>query len=532
MPADRTADGPDAAAPGEGRDPRFAALPCRPGKVIAVHLSYGSRADQRGRRPEAPSYFLKPSSSVAASPSTVERPPGTELLAFEGEVALVIGRPARHVTEQDAWSHVGWVTAADDLGLYDLRANDKGSNTRSKGRDGYTPVGPALVDASTVDPAALRVRTWVNGDLVQEDTTAGLLFTLPQIVADLAQHLTLETGDVILTGTPAGSSVVVPGDVVEVEVDAPTAEGTPSSGRLVTTVVEGERGFDPGLGSLPSVDDTQRAEAWGSREAAGLSTADAAGGDTAGEETAGGDTAAEGETAARPGLDPDLRELLRQVPVAGLSQQLRQRGLDNVTIDGVRPLHPGAKLVGVARTLRFVPNREDLFRSHGGGYNAQKRVFDAVREGEVVVIEARGEAGSGTLGDILAIRAHANGAAGIVTDGGVRDHDAVAAVGIPVYSAGAHPAVLGRRHVPWDHDLTIACGGTTVQPGDILVGDADGVVVIPPGLAREVADAALAKESEDAWIAERVAEGHPVDGLFPMDAGWRARYDAWRSEQG
>ncbi|KUG53784.1 hypothetical protein AVL62_01210 [Serinicoccus chungangensis] len=520
MPTGRTTDGAaDTAPEEEGPDPRFAALPGRPGKIIAVHLSYRSRADQRGRRPEAPSYFLKPSSSVAASPSTVERPPGTELLAFEGEVALVIGRPARHVTEQDAWSHVGWVTAADDLGLYDLRANDKGSNTRSKGRDGYTPVGPGLVDASTVDPAGLRVRTWVNGDLVQEDTTADLLFTLPQIVADLAQHLTLETGDVILTGTPAGSSVVVPGDVVEVEVDAPTAAGTPSSGRLVTTVVEGEGGFDPGLGSLPSVDDTQRAEAWGSREAAGLPAEDP------------GAEEAQGETAAGPGLDPDLRELLLQVPVAGLSQQLRQRGLDNVTIDGVRPLHPGAKLVGVARTLRFVPNREDLFRSHGGGYNAQKRVFDAVREGEVVVIEARGEAGSGTLGDILAIRAHANGAAGIVTDGGVRDHDAVAAVGIPVYSAGAHPAVLGRRHVPWDHDLTIACGGTTVQPGDILVGDADGVVVIPPGLAREVADAALAKESEDAWIAERVAEGHPVDGLFPMDAGWRARYDSWRHEQ-
>src|SRR5690606_29459078 len=130
----------------------------------------------------------------------------------------------------------------------------------------------------------------------------------------------------------------------------------------------------------------------------------------------------------------------------------------------------------------------------GGGYNAQKRAFDAVGEGEIIVIEARGETGSGTLGDILAIRAHANHAAGIVTDGGVRDADAVAAVGIPVYSAGAHPAVLGRKHVPWDHDITIGCGGTTVQPGDVIVGDADGVIVIPPALAEEVVDAALAQE--------------------------------------
>ena len=478
-------------------DPRFRGLPGRPGKIIAVHLSYASRAAQRGRHPAAPSYFFKAPSSVAASGGTVERPAGTELLAFEGEIALIIGTPARRVTLADAWQHVGWVTAANDLGLYDLRANDKGSNVRSKGGDGFTPIGPELIDARSVDPASLRVRTWVNGVLTQDDTTAGLIFSLAQFVADLSQHFTLEPGDVILTGTPAGSSVIVPGDVVEVEVDAPGTHAT--SGRLVTTVVAGDGGYDASLGSLPAVDDTQREEAWGSREAAGLPA---------------------------PGLSAALRAKLERVPVAGLSAQLRGRGLNNVTIDGVHPLHPGAKLVGTAKTLRFVPNREDLFDRHGGGYNAQKRAFDTVEAGEVIVIEARGEAGSGTLGDILAIRAHARGAAGIVTDGGVRDLDAVTAVGIPVYTAGAHPAVLGRKHVPWEHDVAVACGGTTVLPGDVIVGDADGVIVIPSALAEEIADAALAQEDEDAWIAARVAEGHPVDGLFPMNAGWRARYTA------
>jgi len=476
--------------------PRFAPLPDRPGKVIAIHLSYASRADQRGRRPPHPSYFFKPSSSIASSGGVIERPAGTELLAFEGEIALVIGAPARRVSRADAWSHVAWVTAANDFGLYDLRANDKGSNVRSKGGDGYTPLGPSLIDARTIDPDALRVRTWLNGEIAQDDTAAGMIFPFAQLVADLSQHFTLETGDVILTGTPAGSSVAQPGDTVEVEVDVP---GGPSTGRLVTTVVQGSAGFDPELGSLPAVDDLQRTEAWGSREAAGLAPA---------------------------GLSPALRAKIEAAPVAGLSAQLRKRGLNNVHIDGVRPLHPQAKLVGTARTLRFVPHREDLFASHGGGYNAQKRVFDAVGEGEVVVIEARGETGSGTLGDILAIRAHARGAAGIVTDGGVRDAAAVTAVGIPVYTAGAHPAVLGRKHVPWDADVTIACGGTTVQPGDIIVGDADGVVVIPPAIAEEVVDAALAQEDEDAWIADRVAQGHPVDGLFPMNAEWRAKYDA------
>ncbi|MGQ7310771.1 fumarylacetoacetate hydrolase family protein [Microbacterium arabinogalactanolyticum] len=477
----------------------------RPGKIIAIHLNYVSRADQRGRRPAAPSYFFKPASSVGVSGGTVERPAGTELLAFEGEIALIIGTPARRVSVEDAWSHVASVTASNDLGLYDLRANDKGSNVRSKGGDGYTPLGPELIDAASVDPGNLRVRAWVNGELRQDDSTTGLLFPLPQLVADLSQHFTLEPGDVILAGTPAGSSVIVPGDVVEIEVDAPDAPGAPSSGRLVTTVTQGEVAFDPALGSLPAVDDLQRTEAWGSREAAGLPETDS--------------------EPAPSGLTPELRAKLAAAPTAGLSSQLRKRGLHSCFIDGVSANIAGSKIVGTAKTLRFIPAREDLFRSHGGGYNAQKRAFDAVGEGEIIVIEARGDAGTGTLGDILALRAKTRGAAGVVTDGGVRDFDAVTEIGLPVFSKGAHPSVLGRRHVPWEFDVTIACGGAAVQPGDVIVGDGDGVIVIPFELAEEVADAALAQEDEDAWIADQVAAGHPVDGLFPMNAEWRARYD-------
>jgi regulator of RNase E activity RraA len=94
-----------------------------------------------------------------------------------------------------------------------------------------------------------------------------------------------------------------------------------------------------------------------------------------------------------------------------------------------------------------------------------------------------------------------------------------------VFAGGAHPAVLGRRHVAWDADLTIACGGATVQPGDVIVGDADGVLVIPAALAEEVVDAALAQEGEDAYVAQQAALGHPLDGLFPMNAQWRAKYE-------
>lgn len=476
-----------------------AEAPVAPGKIIAVHISYESRAAERGRRPKAPSYFFKPASSVAATGDSVGRPAGTELLAFEGEIALVIGAEAQQVPLEQAWSHVEAVTAANDWGLYDLRGADKGSNVRNKGRDGYTPLGSELIPASQVDPSALRLRTWKNDQLVQDDTTEGLIFSLPQLVADLSQHLTLHPGDVILTGTPAGASVAEPGDAVEVEVDAPAA-GL-STGRLVSHVVEAPGEFDPNLGSLPEVNDLQREEAWGSRAAAGLQE-------------------------AQPALSPELKSKLTEVPVAGLSQEMRKRGLNNVSIDGVRPTRPGSKMVGTAKTLRFVPNREDLFKARGGGFNAQKQAFDAVDEDEVIVIEARGEAGSGTLGDILALRAAARRAAGVVTDGGVRDYDTVAEIELPVYTKGAHPAVLGRKHVPWDTDLTIACGGATVQPGDIIVGDDDGVIVVPPALAEEVVDAALAKEAEDAWVAEQVKAGHPIEELFPMNKQWRARYES------
>ena len=120
----------------DAADPRFAALPARPGKVIAVHLSYPSRADQRGRRPAHPSYFLKPSSSIAASGSTIERPAGTELLAFEGEIALVIGATARRVAADEAWGHVAAVTAANDFGVCGLGPDGHRTNDQTKGRDG------------------------------------------------------------------------------------------------------------------------------------------------------------------------------------------------------------------------------------------------------------------------------------------------------------------------------------------------------------------------------------------------------------
>jgi 2-keto-4-pentenoate hydratase/2-oxohepta-3-ene-1,7-dioic acid hydratase in catechol pathway/regulator of RNase E activity RraA len=475
-----------------------------PSKIIAVHISYRSRAMERGALPSWPSYFLKPPSTLAASGDPVARPPGCELLAFEGEVALIIGRRASRVSPRDAWDYVGWVTAANDFGVYDLRYADKGSNVRSKGIDGFTPLGPELLDARIIDPEAIRLRTWVNGEL-RQDAVSGedLLFTFADIVADITRLTTLEPGDVILTGTPTGSTVAVPGDIVEVEVTA-TVSGdiVHGTGRLHSPVTEADYELRS-PGALPRATDAQRAAAYGSQRVVGLS-ASASG--------------------------PDLLAAIGAVSTATLASQLKKRGYDSVVLDRLLITRPELSMVGYARTVRYVPYREDLFRERGGGFNAQKQAVEQVRDGEILVIEARGDPTAGTVGDILALRAQFRGAAGIVTDGAIRDSQALRDLDIPVYYGATNPAVLGRRHVPWETNVTVACAGVTIQPGDILAGDADGVIIIPRDIAREVAADAAEQERQEQFIAGQVAKGAPVDGLYPIGPEWRPAYEAWLKE--
>ncbi|GIH71967.1 fumarylacetoacetate hydrolase family protein [Sphaerimonospora thailandensis] len=465
-----------------------------PGKIIAVHLNYRSRAAERGRTPAVPSYFLKPSSSLSWSGRPVVRPDGCDLLAFEGEIALVIGERAHRVPVERALEHVAGYTAANDFGVYDLKHADLGSNLRAKGQDGYTPVGPAIL--TDVDPAKLRLRTYVNGQLVQDAGTDELLFGFDLLIADLSRLMTLEPGDIILTGTPTGSTVVGPGDVVEVELEG--------AGRLRNEIVA-----DPGelaaYGVQPKVSEETRAAAYG---------------------TAHGPAADSGRP-PHP-LDEQTVTALRSVSTATLSSQLRKRGIDHHFIEGVRPARPDLRMVGVARTLRYLPLREDVFAEIGGGMNAQKRTVEEIRPGEILVIEARGEHGAGTIGDILALRALRRGAAGVITDGGLRDSPSFSGLDLPVYFGAPHAAVLGRRHVPMDSQVPVACGGVLVMPGDVLVGDAEGVVVIPPGLAAEVARDAARQEDEERFIYERVNEGASIDGLYPMNKAWRETYESRR----
>jgi 5-oxopent-3-ene-1,2,5-tricarboxylate decarboxylase / 2-hydroxyhepta-2,4-diene-1,7-dioate isomerase len=475
-------------------------LGLRPSKIIAVHLNYRSRAAERGRTPSTPSYFLKPPSSLSASGAPVVRPRECRLLAFEGEIAAILGRRARGVSVDDALEHVAHFTAANDLGSYDLRHADRGSNLRAKGADGFTPVGPTLLDAARVGPALPRLRTWVNGELVQDTEGDHMLFELSYLIADLSRLVTLEPGDIVLTGTPSGSRPVEPGDVVEVELDG--------AGRLRNEIVAAEEDLLP-IGAMPRVTDEELAAAYGATATAPAATA-----------------------AAPGGLADRTARALGQVCTATLSVQLRRRGIENAFIEGVAPARADLRLLGVARTLRYVALREDIFAERGGGMNAQKRTVDSLRPGEVLVIEARGDRSAGTVGDILALRAARLGAAGIVTDGAVRDGRGIGALPLPVYHAGTHAAVLGRRHVPLDSGLPVTCGGVLVMPGDVLVGDADGVVVVPRALADEVAAAALLQEREERFIAEQVAAGASLDGLYPLGPQRRAEYAQWCNVDG
>jgi 5-oxopent-3-ene-1,2,5-tricarboxylate decarboxylase/2-hydroxyhepta-2,4-diene-1,7-dioate isomerase len=215
-----------------------------PSKIVAVHLSYPSRVEEyAARTPDAPSYFLKPPSSLARHGDEVVRPRGCRYLNYEGEVAVVVGRRMKRVALDDALGHVAAYSVANDLGVHDFRHADRGSMLRVKGQDGFCPIGPELVDAGDLDPTDLTLRTYVNGEVVQEGNTGELLWSIAYMLADLSRLITLEPGDVLLSGTPANSRPVEPGDTVEVEVDG--------IGRLSNRIVEAREELDP-IGEMPA----------------------------------------------------------------------------------------------------------------------------------------------------------------------------------------------------------------------------------------------------------------------------------------
>ena len=205
--------------------------PAAPSKILAVHLTYRTRVDEyAARTPAQPSYFMKPPTTLNGHRGVVRRPAGTRFLNYEGELAVVIGRRMHGVPIEDALSHVAGYTCANDVGLHDFRHADRGAMLRVKGQDGFLPLGPELVPAGEFDPEHFTLRTYLNGELVQEGDAGDLLFGVAYQLADLCRLITLEPGDVVLTGTPANSRPMEPGDTVEVEIEG--------LGRLTNAVQE------------------------------------------------------------------------------------------------------------------------------------------------------------------------------------------------------------------------------------------------------------------------------------------------------
>jgi len=205
--------------------------PVQPSKIIATHLTYRSRVEEyAARTPSEPSYFMKPPTTLNGHRGALRRPKGARFLNYEGEVAVVIGTRMHGVSQDTVLDHVAGYAVANDVGLHDFRHADRGSMLRVKGQDGFCPIGPELVPASEFDPTSFEIRTYLNGGVVQQGSAADLIWPISYLLADLSRLITLEPGDVVLSGTPANSRPMEPGDVVEVE-----ATGL---GRLSNTVID------------------------------------------------------------------------------------------------------------------------------------------------------------------------------------------------------------------------------------------------------------------------------------------------------
>jgi 5-oxopent-3-ene-1,2,5-tricarboxylate decarboxylase/2-hydroxyhepta-2,4-diene-1,7-dioate isomerase len=217
--------------------------PVEPSKIIAVHLNYRSRVEEfMTKFPPAPTYFHKPTTALNAYKGDVLRPAGCKYLNFEGEIAIVIGKKCKNVPPSDVETFIAGYTIANDYGLHDFRDTDAGSMLRVKGSDTLCPVGPGVVTGW--DFRDKMIRTTVNGDVRQEGNTDEMEWDMGYLVADLARTITLLPGDVILSGTPAGSRPVEPGDVVTVEVEG--------LGELTNAIVEDPTPVRADVGAQPS----------------------------------------------------------------------------------------------------------------------------------------------------------------------------------------------------------------------------------------------------------------------------------------
>jgi regulator of RNase E activity RraA len=235
-------------------------------------------------------------------------------------------------------------------------------------------------------------------------------------------------------------------------------------------------------------------------------------------------------------LKPETREKLKTVSTATLCTALFKRGLRNQFIQDVRPLRSGLpNMVGEAYTLRYIPAREDLnpisvFQDRG---HPQRKAIEECPPGAVLVIDSRKDPRAASAGSILVARLMKRGAAGIVTDGGFRDSPEIANLDFPAYHNRPSAPTNLTRHQAIDINLPIGCGDAAVWPGDIMVGDGEGVVVVPAEIAGAIADEAVEMTAFEDFVAEKVLEGRSILGLYPAtDEQTKLDFAAWRAAKG
>jgi regulator of RNase E activity RraA len=220
--------------------------------------------------------------------------------------------------------------------------------------------------------------------------------------------------------------------------------------------------------------------------------------------------------------------------VASLLAEALKRGFRNTFISGLEALRPDLRMVGYAFTLRYVPTREDIgFEvNYDNETNVQRLAVEAVGEEDVLVIDARGDIRAASFGHILATRIMNKGAAGMVSDGGLRDTPAFRKLDLPSYVKAPHATTSSVIHHPVDMNVPVGCGGVLVMPGDVVVGDAEGVVIIPAQVAESVAHDAFEQERLEEFVLEKVRAGASIKGVYPPDERTMAEYAEWRSRQG
>ena len=234
-------------------------------------------------------------------------------------------------------------------------------------------------------------------------------------------------------------------------------------------------------------------------------------------------------------LSNDLLEALKRVSVPTATQHLMGRGFHNTYAIGVQPLavQPNQTMVGRARTLRFIPLREDLAKAQYDMVEGRphRQAIESIRPGEVLVIDAGGCLGAGVVGDIFTRRVQGRGGTGIVIDGVVRDLMEIREVGLPVFCRGMHGAGINRLLMSVSIDEPIQIGGVPVLPGDVILGDLDGVVFVPPTEVEHLVEHGVEHDIRERFTRMKIAEGYPLHHAYPPDEELRLEYEQWRKTQ-